>query len=284
MPIGRLALHQPFWKGWAFMRQYSGFAEVYDMFMDNVPYDEWARHIAETLKRYSIEKGILLELGCGTGSMTRRLAAMGYDMIGLDYSEEMLAIARDRDAQDSGILYLCQDMRDFELYGTVAAVFSVCGTMNYITTEEDMLKVFKLVNNYLDPQGIFIFDLDTPYEYREVLGDNTIAENREEGSFIWENTFFEDEMINEINLSLFVRDPADEENGQNREYTLYRKYEETHYRRAYTIDKIKELIEAAGMEWIGAYDAESGDEPCEESERIYVIAKEKRQDNKLYIK
>lgn len=263
------------------MQQYSSFAAVYDMFMDNVPYDEWAEYIRRTLKEYNIENGILLELGCGTGAMTRRLAAMGYDMIGIDYSEEMLAIARDKDGADS-ILYLCQDMREFELYGTVAAAFSVCGTMNYITSEEDLLKVFRLVNNYLDPKGIFIFDLDTPYQYREVLGDNTIAENREEGSFIWENFFYEDEMINEISLSLFVRDPADKAD-KNKEYSLYRKYEETHYRRAYPIDKIRELIEEAGLEWIGAVDAVSGAAPGKTSERVYIIAREKWQKNKLYI-
>ena len=264
------------------MRQYTSFAEVYDMFMDNVPYDEWADYIEKTLKQYNIDKGIVLELGCGTGSMTRRLAAMGYDMIGIDYSEEMLAIARERDGSDSGILYLCQDMREFELYGTVAAVFSVCGTMNYITSEEELLKVFRLVNNYLDPQGIFVFDLDTPYEYGVVLGDNTIAENREEGSFIWENTYYEDEMINEITLSLFVRE-TDEINDCGKDYTLYRKYEEIHYRRAYPVETIKKLIEEAGMEWIGAYDAESGGAPTDTSERVYIIARERRQENKLYL-
>jgi len=261
------------------MQQYSSFAAVYDLFMDNVPYDEWAEYVKEVLKQYHIDKGIILELGCGTGAMTRRLAAMGYDMIGIDYSEEMLAIARERDC-DSGILYLCQDMREFELYGTVAAVFSVCGTMNYITSEEELLDVFRLVNNYLDPQGIFIFDLDTPYEYSCVLSDNTIAENRDEGSFIWENTFYEDEMINEINLSLFIKDDEHECTG---EYSLYRKYEETHYRKAYPIDTVKRLIEEAGMEWIGAYDAFTKKEPTDTSEKIYVIAREKRQENKLYL-
>lgn len=263
------------------MHEYSSFAEVYDMFMDNVPYDEWAEYIKGILKQNRIDKGIILELGCGTGSMTRRLAADGYDMIGIDYSEEMLAIARENEDDNSGILYLCQDMREFELYGTVAAVFCVCGTMNYITSEEDMLKVFRLVNNYLDPEGIFIFDLDTPYEYREVLGDNTIAENRVDGAFIWENSYYDDEMINEINLSLFIRDEDDRVDTQ--EYTLYRKYEETHYRRAYTIETVKRLIEEAGMEWIAAYDAESKKEPTDTSERIYVIAREKRQSNKLYL-
>lgn len=281
---GRLFCTSLFGKGRANMQQYTGFAAVYDMFMDNVPYDEWAAYIKKLLVQYSIDKGLLLELGCGTGSMTRRLTDMGYDMIGIDYSEEMLGIAREKDSENTGILYLCQDMRDFELYGTVAAVYSVCGSMNYIISEEDMLKVFGLVNNYLDPQGIFIFDLDTPYEYGKVLGDNTIAENREDGSFIWENSYYEDEMINEINLSLFIKDQTDDDDFvKTGEYTLYRKYEETHYRRAYSIDTIRRLIEEAGMEWVAAYDAITKKKPTDNSERLYIIAREKRQNKKLYI-
>ncbi|HBI73997.1 MAG TPA: SAM-dependent methyltransferase, partial [Lachnospiraceae bacterium] len=191
------------------MQPYTGFASVYDLFMDNVPYEEWTDYVVHLLKKYGVEQGIVLELGCGTGSMTSRLSARGYDMIGIDSSEEMLSIAREKSSGKEDILYLCQDMRNFELYGTVAAVVSVCDSMNYILTEEDLLEVFRLVNNYLDPRGIFIFDLDTEYAYEEVIGDATIAENREEGSFIWENTYYKEEMINEINLSLFL--PVEEE-------------------------------------------------------------------------
>ena len=139
------------------MQPYTGFASVYDLFMDNVPYEEWTDYVVHLLKKYGVEQGIVLELGCGTGSMTSRLSARGYDMIGIDSSEEMLSIAREKSSGKEDILYLCQDMRNFELYGTVAAVVSVCDSMNYILTEEDLLEVFRLVNNYLDPRGIFIF-------------------------------------------------------------------------------------------------------------------------------
>ncbi len=255
------------------MQPYSGFASVYDLFMDNVPYEEWADYVQHLLNKNKIEKGLLLELGCGTGSMTRRLAERGFDLIGIDYSEEMLAIARANSTDEDNILYLCQDMREFELYGTVAAVISVCDSMNYILHEEELLKVFRLVNNYLDPGGLFIFDLDTRYAYEEVLGDNTIAENREEGSFIWENTYYEDEMINEVNLSLFIPE------GDG----LYRKYEETHYRRAYSLDTVSSLIEEAGMELVAIYDMLTEKKPKKDCERVYIIAREKRQDNKLYV-
>lgn len=256
------------------MQQYTGFAAVYDLFMDNVPYDEWADYIQHLLYQYGIDSGLLLELGCGTGSMTGRLADRGFDMIGIDNSEEMLQLAREKSGEKQGILYLCQDMREFELYGTVAAVISVCDSMNYILTEEELLQVFRLVNNYLDPGGVFIFDLDTEYAYKDILGENTIAENREEGSFIWENFYYEEERINEVNLTLFIPE-------EDSEY--YRKFEETHYRKAYTLDTVRRLIEEAGMEWVAVYDTLTEIIPGEDSERVYIIAREKRQQNKLYI-
>jgi SAM-dependent methyltransferase len=257
------------------MQPYTGFASVYDIFMDNVPYDEWADYVQHLLKQNKIEKCLLLELGCGTGSMTRRLAGKGFDMIGIDNSEEMLSIAREKSAEgEESILYLCQDMREFELYGTVAAVISVCDSMNYILSEEDLLRVLRLTNNYLDPKGLFIFDLDTQYAYEEILGDNTIAENREEGSFIWENTYYEEEMLNEVNLTLFIPEE---------EASLFRKYEETHYRRAYCLDTIKRLIEEAGMELVAIYDAMTEKKPKKDCERVYIIAREKQQADKLYV-
>lgn len=291
------------------MQPYTGFASVYDMFMDNVPYDEWADYVQKLLKEYNIEKGLVLDLGCGTGSMTRQMAARGFNMIGIDYSEEMLQIAKEKsitkeEGSDKGkgsnkledILYLCQDMRDFELYGTVSAVISVCDSMNYILSEDDLFSVFKLVNNYLDPQGLFIFDLDTQYAYEEILGDNTIAENREDGSFIWENTYYEEQMLNEINLTLFVpeetskQEPGNVGSGestatslQSSGPSLFRRYEETHYRKAYDIATVQRLIEGAGMEWVAVYDALTKKKPKKHSERVYIIAREKKQPGKLYL-
>ena len=246
------------------MEAYTSFAQVYDLFMDNVPYEEWCEYIKSLLKEYKIEDGLVLDLGCGTGKLTRLLEDAGYDMIGIDYSGEMLEIAREHQEEGSNILYLLQDMREFELYGTVRAVVSVCDSMNYITEEEDLLQVFRLVNNYLDPKGLFIFDLNTVYKYKELIGETTISENREEGSFIWDNYYEEEEQINEYDLTLFIKEKDN----------LYRKYEETHFQKAYTLEKVKELLEKAGMEFVAAYDAFTRDAVKEDSERIYVIAKE----------
>ena len=189
------------------MDAYTSFARVYDTFMDNVPYQEWADYLQELLVEYGIEDGLVLDLGCGTGSMAEELAKRGYDMIGVDNAADMLEIAMEK-RMESGydILYLLQDMREFELYGTVRGIISVCDSVNYITEPEDLRDVFDLVNNYLDPKGIFIFDFNTEYKYREILGEQTIAEDREQSSFIWENYYDEEEKINEYILTLYIQE------------------------------------------------------------------------------
>lgn len=244
------------------MEAYTGFAQVYDTFMDNVPYDEWGEYLVSLLKKYGVEDGLVLDMGCGTGAMTRYLDAHGYDMTGIDVSEEMLTIAKEKSSSD--ILYLLQDMREFELYGTMRAAVSICDSMNYILEEDDLLQFFSLVNNYLDPGGIFIFDLNTVYKYQEILGEQTIAEDREECSFIWDNFYDEEEMINEYDLTVFVQEEGD----------LFRRYCETHYQRAYSLETVRALIEKAGMEVLAIYDAFTYNKPKPDSERVYFVARE----------
>ena len=251
------------------MSSYESFARVYDLFMDNIPYEEWCEYLAGLLEDQGIREGLVLELGCGTGNMTRLLAEKGYDMIGVDNSVDMLEIAMEKkEEEEQDILYLLQDMREFELYGTVRAVVSVCDSMNYIIEEEDLLEVFRLVNNYLDPGGIFIFDLNTEYKYEKILGDTTIAEDREDASFIWDNYYDPEEKINEYDLVLFIPEEKDGE-------ILYRKYEETHYQKVYSLERVKELLLEAGMEYVAAYDAFTREPVRKDSERIYILAREK---------
>lgn len=251
------------------MDAYTSFAEVYDTFMDDIPYGEWSTYIIDLLKEYGISEGIVADLGCGTGTVTRLLAAAGYDMIGIDSSPDMLDVARaascpDADAKQHEILYLLQDMREFELYGTVAAVVSVCDCINYITEPEELLQVFRLVNNYLDPQGVFIFDFHPEGYYREVLGDNIFAEDREDMSFIWENEYDMESHINLYELSFFVR-------GADGRYDKYR---EIHQQRGYALDEMQALIEASGLQFIAMYDALTKEPAGKDCERVYVVARE----------
>lgn len=245
---------------------YGSFAGVYDMLMDNIPYEAWAEDIAARLKEYGIGDGLLLDLGCGTGTIGRSLSKKGYEVIGVDASEEMLSIAREKAMEEKlDILYLQQDMREFELYGTVRAIVSICDSLNYILEEEELLQVFRLVNNYLDPKGIFLFDLNTGYKYEELLGENTIAENREDCSFIWENYYEKETGINEYDLTLFLK-------GADGRYD---RREETHFQRMYEPEKIKELLEKAGMEVLGVYDGFTDCPPGTDTERLLFLARER---------
>ena len=251
------------------MEAYSEFAQVYDLFMDNIPYEEWCDYLVTLLKKYGVDDGLVLELGCGTGNMTEALKHRGYDMIGVDNSEEMLSVALEKNMEtgDSYLppaLYLCQDMRSLELYGTVRAIVSVCDSMNYILEPEDLLQVFRLVNNYLDPDGVFIFDLNTRYKYENILGEQTIGETRDDHCFIWDNYYDKDSRLNEYVLNLFIQG----DDGR------YDRYEEIHYQKAYDLEEIRSLIEQAGLRWEGAYDAFTMNPVREDSERIYIIARE----------
>lgn len=244
------------------MGSYENFARVYDELMDNVPYEEWAQFILNLLQDRKITEGLVLELGCGTGKLMTLLGKAGFDMIGVDNSVEMLQIAREKTSQD--FLYLLQDMREFELYGTVKAVISVCDSVNYITKKEELRKVFQLVNNYLDPEGLFIFDFNTEYKYRELIGETVIAEDREDVSFIWFNEYDEESHLNDIDLKVFVQEEGD----------IYRKFQEEHIQRGYTLPEIKQLLEESGLIFLEAYEEYTTQAPQMDSGRIVVVAQE----------
>lgn len=277
------------------MESYTDFAKVYDTFMDETPYEAWSEFLDKLIKEYGIsriadvsageenreeteekvkeeerlrsEKNLVLDLGCGTGTLTELMAAKGYDMIGVDNAQEMLSIAMEKKAKSgSSVLYLLQDMRELELYSTVGTVISVCDSLNYLLEEEDVLQTFRLVNNYLYPGGIFIFDFNTVYKYEQVIGDVTIAENRDDCSFIWENFYDSGERINEYDVTVFVQEEAGGE--------MFRRFQETHFQKGYTLLEMKELVEKAGMKVELALDADTHGAPDEKSERIYIVARE----------
>lgn len=291
---------------------YSEFARVYDELMDNAPYGEWCENIAALMREYGIsrpvrtstvscpedsrtdgqdafakiegdaayrtghqmtdseallasERNLVLDLGCGTGTLTELLSQKGYDMIGVDNSPQMLEIAMEKRAESgSETLYLLQDMRELELYSTVGTVISVCDSLNYLLKEEDLLQVFRLVDNYLYPGGLFLFDFNTVYKYSRVIGDTVIAENRDDCSFIWENYYHEEEEINEYDLTVFVQQEGDH----------FQRFTENHFQRGYTPETMRRLVEQAGMQVVRLLDADSLKEVNDQSERVYLLARE----------
>ena len=292
------------------MDAYTDFAAVYDTFMDETPYEVWGDFIVGLIEKYGLskpvntgekentetsneeqgaekdeerenhkeqeedseealneEKNLVVELGCGTGSFTAVMARKGYDIMGIDMSEEMLQVAR-RKVTDEGlnVMFLEQDMRELDLYCTCGTVLSVCDSINYLLEDEDVVTTFKLVNNFLYPKGIFIFDFNTLHKYRDVIGDVTIAENREDCSFIWENYYHDDEHVNEYDLTIFAK--CGEED-------VFRRSVETHYQRGYELDEMIAFVKEAGLEFIEAIDADTHKAPTEDSERVYIVAREK---------
>jgi len=271
--------------------------------MDDTPYGEWAEFLSSLIETYGIskpvrgdgesvyaveegragreeealasERNLVVDLGCGTGTLTELLYRKGYDMIGVDNSQEMLEAALiKKEESGSEILYLCQDMRELDLYSTVGTVVSVCDSLNYLLEDEDVEETFALVNNYLYPGGLFIFDFNTDYKYGQVIGNATIAENRETCSFIWENYYHEEERLNEYDLTVFVKEEEEARGEGLFREELFRRFTETHFQRGYTLEEMVGFVEKAGMRVVRVLDADTHGEVTDCSERIYVIARE----------
>lgn len=243
------------------MESYRDFARVYDEFMDQTPYDEWLLNILNIFKEYKIDKDAqVLDLGCGTGKMARKLAREGYQITAVDNSMDMLEIAASE--EDDHILYVLQDMVSLELPQQVDAAVSICDCMNYILEEEDLKEAFRRVREFLKEDGVFVFDMNSHYKYKEILACNTFAEDRKDASFIWDNFYDEEERINEYQLSLFI---------QNEQGT-YNKYEELHLQKAYEQEEVVSFLYEAGFSSVRVLDAETMDEVKEDTQRLYYIA------------
>ena len=245
------------------MEAYTGFAYVYDEYMDNIPYEEWGEYMMTLLKESGVSDGMsVLELGCGTGTVTRMLSKSGYDCVGLDMSEDMLSIASDKTfEEDLHIIYTCQDMRDFEVPYSMDAMISIGDSMNYITCVDDLENVFSCVRENLKENGVFIFDLKTIHFFRDILADNTYAQNRDDSAFIWDNYYDEEERNNEYELAVFVKN----EDG------TFDRFEEQHYQHGFTIEEVTGAARKAGLNVKSIYNAFTKDAPDDSSERLYFI-------------
>ena len=211
------------------------------------------------------EKNLVVDLGCGTGTLTNLMYKKGYDMIGIDSSPAMLEMAQaKRDDKGYEILYINQDMRDLDLYSTVGTVYSVCDSVNYLLKDEEVERTFKLVENFLYPGGLFMFDFNTVYKYEKVLGDATIAENREDCAFIWENFYDDETNINEYDLSIFI---------EQDEPGFFKRFTENHFQRGYTLGQMHVFLQKAGLKAVLVRDSDTKEEPSYDSQRIFIVAR-----------
>jgi SAM-dependent methyltransferase len=250
------------------MHEYEQFAYIYDELMQDTDYKEITTHIEEIIKKFRKDQDtkLVLDLACGTGTITSEMSSRGYDMIGVDISENMLEVAKSKlvDGEENKILYLCQDMREFELYGTVDAIICMFDSLNYITYYNDVKKIFSLVNNYLNPGGLFIFDINTIHKLSTVLGNNTYTYSNDNITYIWENEYDMRKRICEFYLTFFVKEEG-----------LYRKFEEYHREKGYTIEAIEEALNCANLQLLEKYDEYTFNPGTRKSERITFVASKK---------
>ena len=250
---------------------YSLLAPVYDEINKDINYSEWADFIEKIINKElsEIPAKLVLDLGCGTGSMTLELASRGYDMTGVDSSPEMLDIARLR-AEKSGIqgdiLWLCQDMREFELYGTVDVVVSCLDCINHITKPSEVKKCFSLVHNYLIPDGLFIFDINGKRKFEEIYADNSYVMEGEDSFCVWQNYYNRKSKLCDFYITLF----KENKNG------TYDRYDEAELERMYTLASMKRMLGECGLEFLGAYSDFSFTPAGDNDERLYIVAKCKK--------
>ena len=249
---------------------YEALARVYDKLNAEIDYEKWADFFERCFDKYLPERpSLVLDLACGTGRMTRALSKRGYDMIGVDGSSDMLSEAM-YSYNSSGILYLLQDMREFELYGTVGAVVCCLDSINYLLDEKDVEKVFSLVHNYLDPNGLFIFDVNSPYKFENIYSSNAyILEDEDENKAVycgWQNEYDKDIGVCDFYLTLFEED----ENGS------YIRSDEHQRERCYTLKALTDMLNKSGMELLGAFSNYDFGEIKETSDRFYIVARAKK--------
>ena len=256
---------------------YEAIAHVYDKLNAEIDYAAWADFVERCFDRYlPARPSLVLDLACGTGSMTLALARRGYDMIGIDGSADMLSEAFSRAADFPGVLWLCQDMRAFELYGTVGAVTCCLDSLNYLLSPDDLFRTFSLVHNYLDPDGLFLFDMNTPYKFTHVYGSNAYVledelvydEGTEDEERVpiycgWQNTYHPETRICDFDLSLFEELP----DGN------YRREDEHQEERCYSLEEIKSALAAAKLELLGVWSDFKFTSPTDTIERWYFAAR-----------
>lgn len=241
---------------------YSSFAAVYDELTVNVDYKERAAYIMKILADFSVENGLLLDLACGTGSLSVEFAKNGFDVIGTDASPDMLCEAQNKALQaGENILFLCQKMQETDLYGTVRAVVCSLDSLNHLSDISEMCETFSRLKNFVDDGGIMVFDVNTLYKHREILANNTFVYDEKNVYCVWQNSLCSDNSSVAINLDFFVKDS----DGS------YERFSESFKETFFSDIEITQAAQTAGFNVLKRY-AEGGfDAPQSDTQRIYYV-------------
>lgn len=241
---------------------YTKFAQFYDTLTDNVDYELMAERIDEIAKQYGKKDGILLELGCGTGTLCEKMSGRGYDVIGVDNSQEMLSVALDKKYDSElDVQYICQDMTELDMFGTIDVTMSVLDSLNHLDGIESVRKTFERVSLFAYPDGLFIFDMNTVYKHKEVLSCNSFVYDKDDVYCVWSNDFSQEDNSVFIALDFF------EKIGEH-----YERFTESFSEIAYDIDTIKSELENAGFEVKGVFDGYGQEPVCETTQRVVFVA------------
>lgn len=242
------------------MSGYSDFSRFYDLLNTDAEYDRRTEYITELFKKYGNEPTLMLDFACGTGAFSRRFAKNGVEVIGVDPSEDMLCVAR---RFDDGVLYLCQNAETLELYGTVNGAVCCLDSINHITDEAELQKAFSAISLYLEKGSLFIFDVNTEFKHKFVLGDNTFVLDTDEVYCVWQN-FFDEETLNvDIELDFF----------EKKENSDYSRYTDGFTERVYSFEELNKMLCNAGLEVLDVLGDISFDKPDDFSERVYYVTR-----------
>ena len=244
---------------------YGIFSSVYDILTENVEYEKVADRVCSLLHENGVDGGLLLDLGCGTGTLSFLLEKKGYDIIGVDASEDMLIVANEKKFEgNSSAMFLCQKAETLDLYGTIDCTVSSLDTINHIDSIEKVEKAFSLVSLFMNMGGIFIFDMNTPYKHEKILGNNTFIYDMDEVYCAWQNTYNKNTQVTNIDLDFFIKNEDDES---------YERYCENFCEYSYPVKNILNIIEKTGFTLLGMYDDYSEKPINDTTERITFVCK-----------
>ena len=243
---------------------YENFSRYYDLLTENISYKDRAKYFGKILAANGVSDGIVVDLACGTGSLSFELAKQGYEVIGVDGSAEMLSIAVAKNSvEKEDVLFLNQEMQSLDLYGSVRAMVSALDSINHVVDMGQLKKAFKKISAFLEPNGIFIFDVNSEYKHREVLGDNSFVYDCDEVYCVWQNTQKKNNIVS-IELDFFER-----------VNDVYKKSESSFYERFYSDDELTKLIDGAGLSVIAKYGDDTLKLPTDTTQRLVYVTKKR---------
>lgn len=248
------------------MAGYKDFAFFYDSLMKNAEYESRFDYIIGLLAENGIGEGILLDMACGTGTLSEMFSKKGFDVVGVDASEEMLSIAQEKKLEKNfDALFLCQKMEELDMFGTIDAAVCTLDSLNHITDPETLREIFRRVALFMNDGGVFLFDVNTLYKHRNILADNTFVYETENVFCVWQNTLLEDSETTLINLDIFEQDEDEED--------VYVRYSEEFCERGYELSSLKSMLEEFRFEVVGIYDDMTKSPVKEDSERAVFVCK-----------